>query len=59
MLLVYVILMAVTCCVTIVATYFQLNSEDFRWPWTAFVAAGSTAVYVFAYSVYYFFVKTK
>lgn len=43
---------------TIVAVYFTLNSEDYRWPWLSFVASGSTALYVFVYSVYYFFVRT-
>ena len=31
MLLVFIILMIVTVCVTIVAIYFLLNSEDYRW----------------------------
>lgn len=31
MLLVFVILMIVTVCVTIVCTYFLLNAEDYRW----------------------------
>ena len=31
MLLVYVIMIVVTVCVTIVCTYFLLNSEDYRW----------------------------
>lgn len=31
MLLVLLILIAVTSCVTLVATYFLLNSEDYRW----------------------------
>jgi transmembrane 9 superfamily protein 3 len=59
MLLVYIILVVVTVCVTIVSTYFLLNSEDYRWQWVSFGSASSTAVYVFLYSVYYFFVKTK
>merc|ERR1711935_1066721 len=54
MFLVYVILAIVTVCVTIVVTYFLLNNEDYRWPWTAFAASCSTAGYVFLYSVYYF-----
>jgi transmembrane 9 superfamily protein 3 len=58
MLLVYCILTVVTVCVTIVVTYFLLNNEDYRWPWTAFLSSFSTAGYVFAYSLYYFFVKT-
>jgi len=59
MLLVFLILLTVTVCVTIVCTYFLLNAEDYRWQWTSFMAAGSTAGYVFFYSFYYFFFKTK
>ncbi|XP_029154866.1 transmembrane 9 superfamily member 3 [Nylanderia fulva] len=59
MLLVFVILMIVTVCVTIVCTYFLLNAEDYRWQWTSFLAAASTAGYVYIYSFYYFFFKTK
>jgi transmembrane 9 superfamily protein 3 len=57
-LLVYIILFIVTSCVTIVTTYFMLNAEDWRWWWTAFLSGASTALYVFLYSVYYFFFKT-
>mmetsp|Transcript_14620 Transcript_14620/g.22173 ORF Transcript_14620/g.22173 Transcript_14620/m.22173 type:complete len:586 (-) Transcript_14620:202-1959(-) len=56
--LVYCILIIVTVCVTIVCTYFLLNAEDYRWQWTAFLAGGSTAGYVFLYAVYFFFNKT-
>lgn len=45
MLLVFVILIIVTVCVTIVGTYFLLNAENYRWQWTAFSAAGSTSLY--------------
>ena len=56
--MVYIILFIVTSCVTIVTTYFMLNAEDWRWWWTAFLSGASTALYVFLYSVYYFFFKT-
>jgi len=59
MLLVYIILIVVTVCVTIVSTYFLLNSEDYRWQWTSFLSAASTAGYVYLYAVYYYFMKTK
>jgi len=59
MLLVFFILAVVTVCVTIVCTYFLLNAEDYRWQWTSFLAAGSTSGYVYMYSIYYFFFKTK
>jgi transmembrane 9 superfamily protein 3 len=59
MLLVYIILIIVSVCVTIVSTYFLLNAEDYRWQWVSFLSSGSTAVYVYLYSIYYFFFKTK
>lgn len=59
MLLVYIILIIVSVCVTIVSTYFLLNAEDYRWQWVSFLSSGSTAGYVYLYSIYYFFVKTK
>jgi transmembrane 9 superfamily protein 3 len=59
MLLVYLILVIVSVCVTIVSTYFLLNSEDYRWQWISFLSSASIAGYVFLYSIYYFFMKTK
>jgi len=59
LLLVMLILVVVSVCVTVVAVYFQLNSEDWRWPWTAFFASGSTALYVFFYGLYFFLFKTN
>jgi len=45
----------ITCAeISIALTYFQLTSEDYRWWWTAFFSSGSSAVYVFAYSLIYF-----
>jgi len=58
-LLVYAILSMVTICTTIVAVYCILNAENYHWQWIAFGSAASTGGYVFAYSVYYFFYKTK
>ncbi|KAL7049187.1 hypothetical protein ACKWTF_003625 [Chironomus riparius] len=59
MLLVFLILIIVTVCVTIVCTYFLLNAEDYRWQWTAFLSGASTSIYVYIYAFYYFFFKTK
>ncbi|GAB4844785.1 Transmembrane 9 super member 1 [Ancistrocladus abbreviatus] len=59
MLLVFLILIIVTVCVTIVGTYFLLNAENYHWQWTAFFSAASTAIYVYFYSIYYYHVKTK
>ena len=59
MLLVYLILVMVTVCTTIVAVYFILNAENPHWLWMAMTSAGSTAAYVFLYSIFYFFFKTQ
>jgi transmembrane 9 superfamily member 3 len=59
MLLVFIILLIVTICVTIVGTYFLLNAENYHWQWTSFFSAASTALYVYLYSIYYYHVKTK
>lgn len=58
-LLVFLILLAVTVCVTIVGTYFLLNAENYQWHWTSFGAGASTSLYVFMYSIHYFMAKTK
>jgi transmembrane 9 superfamily member 3 len=59
MLLVYIILVLVTICTTIVAVYFVLSSENYHWQWLSFISAGSTSFYVFLYSIFYFMYKTK
>ena len=41
--------------VAIVATYFLLCAEDFRWWWHAFATGASSALWVYAYLVYSYF----
>lgn len=59
MLLVFVILLIVTVCATVVGTYFLLNAENYQWQWTSFLMAASTSLYVFLYALHYFLYKTK
>lgn len=59
MLLVFIILIIVTMCVSMIGTYFLLNLEDYRWQWTSFLLSASTAFYVFLYAVYFYFFKTS
>lgn len=41
-------LMVVTCAtVTVLAVYFLLCAEDYRWHWRAFATSGACALYVF------------
>jgi len=57
--LVFVIL-AVSCSqISVVMVYFQLCGEDYRWWWRSFIVSGGSAVYVAAYSVFYFLTKLE
>jgi transmembrane 9 superfamily protein 2/4 len=50
----------VTCAeVAIVLCYFQLCSEDYEWWWRACANSGSSALYVFMYSAWYFFANLE
>eukprot|EP00505_MAST-04D_sp_SCG-Rhode-Island_P001055 Stramenopile-MAST_4_protein_1055 len=52
------LVLIVTCAeITIVMLYFQLCAEDYRWWWQAFQVSGSSGVFVFFYSAYYFYTQ--
>ena len=55
----YAILCLVVGMTTVIVVYFCLNAENYLWQWTAFYSGGSTALYVFLYSIYYFVFKTR
>ena len=55
--LVYVILLVTCAEIAVVLCYFQLCAEDYHWWWRSFFASGSSALYVFLYSGYYFVTK--
>ena len=59
MLLVGLILVAVTACVVIVSIYMLLNAEDYEWPWKSVYIAGASSFYVYLYSIYFFYHRTK
>jgi len=52
--IVYNILLVTCAEITMVLTYFQLCAENYHWWWRAFLTAGSTGIYVFAYCAIYF-----
>jgi len=54
LMLVFVILIITCAEITIVMTYFQLIAEDYRWMWRSFLTAGSSALYMFLYALFYF-----
>merc|ERR1719453_1061797 len=41
----------------IILCYFQLCNEDYHWWWRSFLTAGSSGLYLFAYSIMYFFTQ--
>ncbi|KAF8406891.1 hypothetical protein HHK36_006012 [Tetracentron sinense] len=54
------LILLITCAeITIVLCYFQLCSEDYHWWWRAYLTAGSSALYLFLYSIFYFFTKME
>ncbi|GAA0142800.1 transporter [Lithospermum erythrorhizon] len=57
--IVFVILIITCAEITIVLCYFQLCSEDYHWWWRAYLTAGSSALYLFLYSIFYFFTKLE
>lgn len=57
--LVFIILVISCSQISIVMVYFQLCGEDYHWWWRSFIVSGGSAVYVFAYSVFYFVTKLE
>jgi len=57
--LVFLILNIVTACITVALTYFQLSMEDHRWWWTAFINGGSTGIFIYIYSIFYYIYRSR
>ncbi|KAI9489321.1 hypothetical protein BDB00DRAFT_843884 [Zychaea mexicana] len=57
--LVFFILVVTTVEIAIVITYFSLCSEDYRWWWKSFAVSSASGVYVFLYSIFYYFTRLK
>ncbi|TPX38340.1 hypothetical protein SmJEL517_g00321 [Synchytrium microbalum] len=54
------LLLVITCIeITIVIVYFQLSSEDYTWHWRAWLVSSASAVYIFMYSVYYYYTRLE
>lgn len=57
--IVFVILIITCAEITIVMCYFQLCNEDYHWWWRSYLTPGSSALYLFLYSILYFFTKLE
>ncbi|PAV64394.1 hypothetical protein WR25_11414 isoform A [Diploscapter pachys] len=55
--IVSIILAISTAQISIVATYFMLCAENYRWWWRSFFVSGGSAIYVMAYAVFYYCTK--
>ncbi|GAW18864.1 hypothetical protein ANO14919_083460 [Xylariales sp. No.14919] len=51
------ILIVTVAEVTIVTIYVQLGSENYHWWWQSFAVGGGSALWVFLYSIWYYFFK--
>ncbi|XP_014229117.1 transmembrane 9 superfamily member 4-like [Trichogramma pretiosum] len=59
-LLLVIMILAVSCSqISIIMVYIQLCKEDYRWWWRSFIVSGGPAVYMLAYSIFYFFTKSE
>lgn len=45
--------------VSLIATYVQLCTEDYRWWWQSFAAGASSGVWIFLYCTWYYFFKLR
>jgi len=53
--LIVFLILIITCAeVTLLLVYNQLCAENHRWWWFSFFAPGSTAIYTFVYSIFWF-----
>jgi transmembrane 9 superfamily protein 2/4 len=53
------IILVITCAeITIVMIYFQLCAENYNWWWRSYFTSGSSGLYLFLYSIFYFFTSS-
>jgi len=57
--IVAIILIIVTACITVALTYFQLSMEDHRWWWSSFLSGGSTGLFIYIYSIFYYIYRSR
>merc|ERR1712076_305505 len=57
--IVFVVLLITCAEISIVMGYFHLCTEDYHWWWRSFLTSGSSALYLFVYSIFYFFTKIE
>jgi len=57
--LAFVALVVVCMQTSVLLCYLHLRSEDYRWWWRSFFSTGTTALYLFLFSLHYFAYNTS
>eukprot|EP00808_Paulinella_micropora_P025623 g60805.t1 len=57
--MVFIILIIVCAEISIVMCYFQLCNEDYHWWWRSFMTSGASGIYLFLYSILYYFTRLE
>jgi transmembrane 9 superfamily protein 1 len=53
--LAFLLLVVVTAFISIALVYFQLAAEDHRWWWRSLWYGGASSLFVYAYSIFYYY----
>jgi len=53
--IVFILLLLVTALITVSLIFFQLSSENWKWWWNSFIIGGSTGIYVFVFSIHWWY----
>lgn len=53
--IVFVLLLVVTALTSVALIFFQLSAENWKWWWNAFLIGGSTGIYVFVFSIHWWY----
>lgn len=57
--LVFAVLIIVTSCITVSMTYLQVSQEDYNWWWSSILAGGSTSIFIFGYSIFFYIYESS
>ena len=58
-LIILILLACVVSCLTVLAVYRKLSSEDYEWQWISFMGPFSISLFIFIYSIVYFDTHTS
>lgn len=57
--LLFLMLISVTSCMTAMLTYLRLNNENHQWWWMSILTGGSSAGFVFLYSLHFLMAESR